>query len=56
MMGGKTKHEKTLNYKFILGSIANKELVNQLFEKFRFDIVVNFAAQARCPLFQYGRP
>ena len=36
----------TLNYKFIKGSIADKELVNQIFEEYRFDIVVNLAAQA----------
>ena len=36
----------TLNYKFIKGSIADKELVNRIFEEYRFDIVVNFAAQA----------
>ena len=36
----------TLNYKFIRGSIADKELVNDLFAANKFDIVVNLAAQA----------
>lgn len=36
----------TLNYKFIRGSIADKELVDRLFAEYRFDIVVNLAAQA----------
>ena len=36
----------TLNYKFIRGSIADKELVNHLFAANKFDIVVNLAAQA----------
>ena len=36
----------TLNYKFVRGSIADKELVNNLFAENKFDIVVNLAAQA----------
>ena len=36
----------TLNYKFIRGSIADRDLVNRLFAEYRFDIVVNLAAQA----------
>ena len=36
----------TLNYKFIKGSIADRDLVNSLFEEYHFDIVVNLAAQA----------
>ena len=36
----------TLNYKFVHGSIADKELVNNLFAENKFDIVVNLAAQA----------
>ena len=36
----------TLNYKFVRGSIADKELVNKLFAENQFDIVVNLAAQA----------
>lgn len=33
-------------YEFVKGSIADREIVNQLFTKRGFDIVVNFAAQA----------
>ena len=33
-------------YCFVKGSIADRELVNRLFEENRFDIVVNLAAQA----------
>ena len=36
----------TLNYKFIHGNIADKELINKLFAEYNFDIVVNLAAQA----------
>ena len=36
----------TLKYKFIHGDIADKKLVNKLFAKYHFDIVVNLAAQA----------
>ena len=35
-----------LNYTFVRGSIADRDLVNRLFEKYHFDIVVNLAAQA----------
>ena len=35
-----------LNYQFIKGSIADKDLVNKLFTDYHFDIVVNLAAQA----------
>ena len=34
------------NYTFIRGSIADRDLVNRLFEEYKFDIVVNLAAQA----------
>ncbi len=34
------------NFKFVKGSIADKELVNELFEKEKFDVVVNFAAES----------
>ena len=37
---------RTLNYKFVKGSIADKDLVNNLFAENKFDIVVNLAAQA----------
>ena len=35
-----------LEYKFVRGSIADKALVDRLFEAYKFDIVVNLAAQA----------
>ncbi len=34
------------NFTFIKGDLADKELINSLFEKYRFDIVANLAAQA----------
>ena len=34
------------NFKFIKGSISDKELVNKVFEEEQFDIVVNFAAES----------
>ena len=36
----------TINYHFVKGSIADRELINKLFEEYHFDIVVNLAAQA----------
>ena len=36
----------TINYQFIKGSIADKDLINKLFTDYHFDIVVNLAAQA----------
>jgi len=36
----------TLNYKFVKGSIAHKDFINKLFAEYKFDIVVNLAAQA----------
>ena len=35
-----------INYAFVKGSIADKELIDKLFAKYKFDIVVNLAAQA----------
>ena len=35
-----------LNYISIKGSIADRELVNRLFQQYQFDVVVNLAAQA----------
>lgn len=35
-----------LQYRFVRGSIADRELVDQLFQTYHFDIVVNLAAQA----------
>ncbi len=34
------------NFKFVKGSIADKELVDKLFEEEKFDVVVNFAAES----------
>ena len=34
-----------VTHKFIKGSIADKELINKTFEEYKFDIVVNLAAQ-----------
>mgnify|MGYP001706957409 CR=1 FL=1 len=34
------------NYKFIKGDIADREFIMDLFEKEKFDIVVNFAAES----------
>ena len=36
----------TLNYEFVRGSIADRDLINRLFAEYRFNIVVNLAAQA----------
>ena len=38
--------EKKKNYKFIKGDIRDKELVNKLFKKEKFDIIINFAAES----------
>jgi len=35
-----------INYQSIIGSIADKELIDKLFAEYKFDIVVNLAAQA----------
>ena len=35
-----------IDYTFVKGSIADRELINKLFEEYKFDIVVNLAAQA----------
>ncbi len=37
---------KNPKFKFVKGNIADKELVDSLFEKEKFDIVVNFAAES----------
>lgn len=42
----KTAKDSTANHKFIKGSIANKDFINELFNTYHFDIVVNLAAQA----------
>ena len=36
----------TFNYQFIKGDLADKALIDGLFEKYHFDVVVNLAAQA----------
>ena len=38
--------EKSPNYRFVRGDIADSALVTALFEKERFDMVVNFAAES----------
>ena len=38
--------QSAVNYHFVKGSIADRELINKLFEEYKFDIVVNLAAQA----------
>ena len=38
--------ERTLNYEFIKGDLADKALIDRLFAEHKFDIVVNLAAQA----------
>lgn len=35
-----------IDYRFVKGSIADRELINRLFAEYKFDIVVNLAAQA----------
>jgi len=36
----------SISYQFVKGSIADRELINRLFAEYKFDIVVNLAAQA----------
>lgn len=38
--------EDNPNYEFIKGDIADRDLVNNLFEKYKFDYVINFAAES----------
>ena len=38
--------KSSVNWRFVRGSIADKALVDSLFEEYHFDIVVNLAAQA----------
>ena len=40
------QERKEVDWHFVRGSIADRELVNQLFADYKFDIVVNLAAQA----------
>ena len=36
----------SINYTFVKGSIADRELIDKLFAEYKFDTVVNLAAQA----------
>ena len=38
--------QSTVNYQFVKGSIADKALIDNLFAEYKFDVVVNLAAQA----------
>lgn len=38
--------EKASNYKFIHGDITDREFIDKLFKKEKFDIVINFAAES----------
>lgn len=38
--------EKSKNYTFVKGNIKNHELVSYLFEKYKFNYVINFAAES----------
>lgn len=38
--------ESPVDHVFVKGSIADRPLVNRLFEEYKFDVVVNLAAQA----------
>lgn len=40
------KIQGALNYTFVQGDIGDKQLVNELFEKYRFQKVINFAAES----------
>ena len=46
VIDAKAKEHPEHKYAFIKGSIADHELINELFEEYKFDIVVNLAAQA----------
>ena len=46
VIGGKADEHPEHEYSFVKGSIADRELVNRLFQENKFDIVVNLAAQA----------
>ncbi len=46
MENQKAQMDGKCEYKFIRGSIADKALVDELFKKYDFDVVVNLAAQA----------
>ena len=46
VISSEAEKSSNIQYKFVKGSIADRELVNRLFEEYHFDIVVNLAAQA----------
>ena len=47
MLDGRSKREDVkVNYVSVKGSIADRELIDKLFTEYKFDIVVNLAAQA----------
>ena len=46
LIDDKAKAHPEHSYSFIKGNIADRELINRLFEENKFDIVVNLAAQA----------
>ena len=41
-----SRKQPAVSYHFVKGSIADRELINRLFAEYKFDIVVNLAAQA----------
>ena len=46
VISSEAEKSSNIQYKFVKGSIADRELINKLFEEYKFDIVVNLAAQA----------
>ena len=42
----KAAEKSNVSHTFVKGSIGDKTLINELFEKYHFDVVVNLAAQA----------
>ena len=47
MLDGRSKMEDVkVNYHFVKGDLADKALIDKLFEEYKFDVVVNLAAQA----------
>ena len=41
-----TKHPKYSNFNFIMADISNRELMEKIFFDYKFDVVINLAAQA----------
>ena len=47
MLDGRSKMEDVkVNYHFVKGDLADKALIDKLFAEYKFDVVVNLAAQA----------